>query len=298
MVYIYILKLVDNKYYVGKTKNPDIRIAKHFDNYGAYWTKKYKPIEIVELINDCDDYDEDKYTLKYMEKYGIDNVRGGSFSQIELTEESKKIINKMLKGASDKCFICDEKDHYANKCIKKKIEKYIDSLDGNNNYKISFINKIYEDVLKYESIIAQILRISSDKSKIYELEVKMTKYNILNNELIQINSTHKKELSRKINSTHKKELSRKIDILRQNIDYNLYTTIINLYSKFVEKSSGYEKNVLIQYLELEMFVLNKQAALKKIYEKYENKNIIEKILIELYSRVNENTRRIHDINVE
>lgn len=79
MVYIYVLELVDNKYYVGKTDNPQFRLESHFNSNGAAWTKKYKPINIIELIPNCDDYDEDKYTLKYMEKYGINNVRGGSF---------------------------------------------------------------------------------------------------------------------------------------------------------------------------------------------------------------------------
>ena len=40
--------------------------------------KKYKPIKVIELI-EGDELDEEKYTLKYMEKYGINNVLGRSF---------------------------------------------------------------------------------------------------------------------------------------------------------------------------------------------------------------------------
>ena len=106
MLYIYILELVLNKYYIGKTSNPDLRLESHFNADGSAWTKMYKPVKLLELISDCDSYDEDKYTLKYMEKEGIDNVRGGSFCQIELSNEQIKLINQMIKGASDKCFNC------------------------------------------------------------------------------------------------------------------------------------------------------------------------------------------------
>ena len=83
MVYIYVLKLISNKYYVGKTNNPDFRFNNHLNFKGSAWTKLYKPIKLMELI-EGDKYDEDKYTMKYMDKYGISNVRGGSYSNIKL----------------------------------------------------------------------------------------------------------------------------------------------------------------------------------------------------------------------
>ena len=62
MIFIYILELENKKYYVGKTTNPNFRIESHFNSNGSYWTKKYKPIRLYQLIPNCDDYDEDKYT--------------------------------------------------------------------------------------------------------------------------------------------------------------------------------------------------------------------------------------------
>jgi len=119
MVYIYILKLKEDKYYVGKTSNPDFRITNHFDSKGSKWTTKYKPIQIEEIIPNCDDYDEDKYTNIYMNKYGIDNVRGGSYCEIKLSKQSVDHLKRVSNGANDRCYICNKEGHFANKCKLK-----------------------------------------------------------------------------------------------------------------------------------------------------------------------------------
>jgi hypothetical protein len=116
MVFIYVLLLEHNKYYIGKTNNPCFRLEKHFASEGSFWTKKYKPISIIEIIPNCDNYDEDKYTIKYMEKYGINNVRGGSFCEIKLSNNNIETLQQIIKSVSDKCYICGKNDHFANDC--------------------------------------------------------------------------------------------------------------------------------------------------------------------------------------
>jgi hypothetical protein len=132
MVYIYVLLLKGDtkgksKYYIGKTTNPKFRLEKHFSGEGSVWTKKYPPIKVVEFVADCDDYDEDKYTLKYMDKYGIDNVRGGSFTSIDLSDSDIEIIRKMNSSAGGKCFKCGKFGHFAKDCIAtdENVEKEI-----------------------------------------------------------------------------------------------------------------------------------------------------------------------------
>lgn len=118
---IYVLQLQNNKYYIGKTKNVNKRLEQHFNKniYGSAWTSKHKPIKLIETIKNIDDFDEDKYTLKYMKKYGIDNVRGGSFSQLILSNETVSHINKMIESTNDNCYRCGRNSHYITNCYAK-----------------------------------------------------------------------------------------------------------------------------------------------------------------------------------
>lgn len=90
MFSIYILRLEDNKYYVGKTNNIKKRIKQHKESYGSSWTKKYKFIEMIDVIETNEHFLEDMYVKKYMNRYGINNVRGGSYSRVLLSYEHKQ----------------------------------------------------------------------------------------------------------------------------------------------------------------------------------------------------------------
>ena len=122
MVYIYILQLEDNKYYIGKTENPEFRLNSHFDSYGSAWTKKYKPIKVLKLISNCSNFDEDKYTKEYMKKKGINNVRGGSYCKIKLDNDEINSIQKEINGATNCCYICGSNEHFASNCNNSIID--------------------------------------------------------------------------------------------------------------------------------------------------------------------------------
>ena len=80
---IYKLNLENNKKYIGKTANIDSRMKQHFSGNGSQVTKKFKPID-GEVIDQVPGYFsnnvEQKYTKKYISKYGYKNVRGGSYT--------------------------------------------------------------------------------------------------------------------------------------------------------------------------------------------------------------------------
>jgi predicted GIY-YIG superfamily endonuclease len=126
MVYIYVLKLVNNHYYVGKTTDPTFRIETHFNSKGAVFTKKYKPLRLHELISGQTDHDEQRVTQEYMMKYGIQKVRGGPWTQLLLTDEQEAFIQQLLNSESDACYTCGGQGHYANQCSHKHKEKHPD----------------------------------------------------------------------------------------------------------------------------------------------------------------------------
>jgi hypothetical protein len=148
MIFIYTLQLDQGKYYVGKTSNPDFRIEQHFQSSGSAWTTKYKPLRVLEIIPDCDDYDEDKYTRRYMDTYGIDNVRGGSFCEEVLNEYTIQLLEKMSKTTQNKCFTCGEIGHFTKECKKCEELNSIDSIQKC----FTFIEKFIEDKRKLEIV--------------------------------------------------------------------------------------------------------------------------------------------------
>lgn len=117
IIYLYVLQLENNKIYVGKTENVDKRVNDHLLGYGAEWTRRFKVLNLIECIILNDAFDEDKYVKKYMNIYGINNVRGGTYSNLILNKDQKRVIAAELKTANNQCYKCGGIDHFVRNCI-------------------------------------------------------------------------------------------------------------------------------------------------------------------------------------
>lgn len=119
-MFIYILELVEGKYYIGKTDNVSRRYEEHLEGKGSAWTQKYKPVRILKTIETDSPYEEDRYTKECMEKYGIDNVRGGTYIKMTLDPDQINNLTREIRLAQNRCLRCGKPGHFVLDCRETK----------------------------------------------------------------------------------------------------------------------------------------------------------------------------------
>jgi len=85
--YLYVLLLEGDNYYIGQTNDLVRRFRQHSEGIGegSVWTYYHRPIKMVEFW-DLGEYTQDgamqfenELTIQYINKYGIEKVRGGDY---------------------------------------------------------------------------------------------------------------------------------------------------------------------------------------------------------------------------
>ena len=94
-MFLYILQLQNGRWYVGTTLILTVELLKHHCGEGNEWTRehvpigfstKYPPIRLEKESALCR-HEEDKWVKRLMLEYGIDKVRGGSYSHIAFSRQ-------------------------------------------------------------------------------------------------------------------------------------------------------------------------------------------------------------------
>jgi hypothetical protein len=134
---VYVLRLEGGKYYVGKSEDVLKRYKAHQNGLGSLWTRKYSPICILRVHPKVSPFEEDKITKELMSEFGIDQVRGGSYSSLDLDREQYRTLEREIRGAKDLCNRCGKAGHFANRCEEEKevvvVEEEDDDDDEDNN---------------------------------------------------------------------------------------------------------------------------------------------------------------------
>eukprot|EP00871_Galdieria_phlegrea_P005596 jgi/Galph1/6037/GphlegSOOS_G4684.1 len=114
--YVYILRLENNKWYIGSSSNLEERLHQHCTGQGSSWTATYQPLELFDCVLQRDGWHEENLTKEYMIRYGIENVRGGPYTSCTFTEEEKEAIQRCLDSYEQRCYICGSSSHFAYGC--------------------------------------------------------------------------------------------------------------------------------------------------------------------------------------
>lgn len=109
--FIYVLRLKENKYYIGQSNTPEKRIRQQFKGSGSAWTKVHTPVKIISIesigkmnYKEAEEY-ENRMVIKYMRKHGWENVRGGYFTNVDPETTYKNLYSHKKRGTFDIDFI-------------------------------------------------------------------------------------------------------------------------------------------------------------------------------------------------
>lgn len=96
-IYMYVIELESRKVFVYCSRDKAIETIFLESEIYSDFVKIYKPLHLFEKKLLMDPYDVDKMVKYYMYYYGIINVRGGSYQEIELSEDCMNTITRELK---------------------------------------------------------------------------------------------------------------------------------------------------------------------------------------------------------
>ena len=157
ILYIIILKN-DKRLLHVKTKNVD-----NLEDMIVELNLLYKDYLSINPILRIDDkitlhqiYEVDYFVKKFMKYYGIENVRGGSYSKLELTTEENNVLNKELEQTINNLKNNEEYIENIIELYKDKDKEYLQKEKENLNqklYKYNYDKKMLKKLSNYKGII-------------------------------------------------------------------------------------------------------------------------------------------------
>lgn len=293
---VYVIECKDtSKFFVIRSNLDPMTIIK--ENPCAF-TDKYHRLSIHEIFPSSDPLDEDIITKKYMMKFGIDKVRGGSYSSDDLEDWQIKSLNSefdRIKGLS------------SNK--KSDTDTYLDGFKTVDEID-SEIDRLSNNITKIENIKKSIenttIKISTSQTQNTILQFGMVittnQNNMLTNlssdindmvkEIIKNDSNYQYKLNNYNHAVQNKS-DRRIENAKNDLDncekqirQHLYNTINNIYNNSGLKTYLFpdEKYIQLKILHIRNYNADLKKELNNLIQDYGSDDSIRIKLESLYSK--------------
>jgi hypothetical protein len=273
---LYVMLLESDKYYVyyTDTENHDrIRMECIFI---SPFVKKYKPNKIIETLWNIDVFDIDKYVKKYMTVHGINNVRGGSYQELQLSHYQHFALERELE------FISSHKNNSLYMEEKKRYFIYHEVLHNN-------INQEPKEIDKYNDILHRYTETQKKLSNLQFYRKDTTSYFVEKNTINRIEFLQSYIISRKFETEYHDPdivrfytellpyLKHFVNIIEKNDKCNL----TDFFGNEIEKDDENEMTVLVHHPE---FIFDNIIYFSKYHPEY-NAKIVNDDYIEKAEKI-------------
>jgi len=120
---LYVLKLQAGRYFVGTSDDVLNAFREHRSGEGCEWTRRYRPVALYKTHYNVNVFEEDKVTKEFMALYGIDKVRGGAYTSVELDSFQRMFLEMEIQHASKECLNCGYTGHTNQNCLVNPSDK-------------------------------------------------------------------------------------------------------------------------------------------------------------------------------
>jgi predicted GIY-YIG superfamily endonuclease len=101
---MFIMRLENGKYFVDCSKDPEKAMQEHIEGLGPLWTRIHRPLEIIKRIPFQRAEELDVYVKSAMRTYGLECVRGGTYSNARLKDSDRHALHSEFYSG-DECNI-------------------------------------------------------------------------------------------------------------------------------------------------------------------------------------------------
>lgn len=102
----FLMELEHGKYFAGASQDPLKTLEEHREGLGGVpWTQIHRPVRLREVVAVARPSELDTQVRAWMMNYGVENVRGGSWSEVRLRDADRQAIREGVARQRG-CLVC------------------------------------------------------------------------------------------------------------------------------------------------------------------------------------------------